>query len=285
MDARATMKATEECRPCLARLVRQAADLATEDPELKDRATQAGLECLDREFSVQKTSIEASTRLHRVVRSVTGNADPYLAMKEAEVVMARELRGDRGGRSDSDLGALLVLAVRGNSIDFFKDVEELTSDLAVPVDFAIDQVARFEERAALAGNILFLADNTGEVLFDLPLVRRLGESAAVTYVVKDSPVQNDVTLSDIDRFGLGKDLPRVISTGTDTPGVLMDMASDEFRDEFDAAELVLAKGMGYWETLSELPPRGNVFHLLKAKCQPVADSLGVPLDSYVALLR
>jgi uncharacterized protein with ATP-grasp and redox domains len=43
--------------------------------------------------------------------------------------------------------------------------------------------------------------------------------------------------------------------------------------------------MGYWETLSELPARGKVFHLLKAKCGPVARSLGVPLNSYVALLR
>jgi hypothetical protein len=49
--------------------------------------------------------------------------------------------------------------------------------------------------------------------------------------------------------------------------------------------LVLAKGMGYWETLSELPAQGKVFYLLKAKCKPVADSLGVALNSYVALLR
>ena len=52
-----------------------------------------------------------------------------------------------------------------------------------------------------------------------------------------------------------------------------------------AADLVLAKGMGYWETLSELPAEGKVFHLLKAKCRPVAASLGVSLDSYVAWLR
>ncbi len=77
----------------------------------------------------------------------------------------------------------------------------------------------------------------------------------------------------------------MITTGTDTPGVDMAMASEEFKAEFEAADLVLAKGMGYWETLSELPPEGKVFYLLKAKCKPVADSLGVTLNSYVALLR
>lgn len=63
------------------------------------------------------------------------------------------------------------------------------------------------------------------------------------------------------------------------------MASDEFEAAFEAADLVIAKGMGYWETLSELPAEGRVFYLLKAKCQTVADSLNVALNSYVAMLR
>jgi hypothetical protein len=123
------------------------------------------------------------------------------------------------------------------------------------------------------------------VLFDLPLVRRLRDFAPVTYVVKESPVQNDITLADLERFGMSRKLSRVITTGTDTPGVDMAIASAEFKAEFEAAGLVLAKGMGYWETLSELPAQGKVFYLLKAKCQPVARSLDTPLDSYVALLR
>jgi len=43
--------------------------------------------------------------------------------------------------------------------------------------------------------------------------------------------------------------------------------------------------MGYWESLSDAPEQGKIFYCLMAKCQPVADSLGVPLNSYVALLR
>jgi len=43
--------------------------------------------------------------------------------------------------------------------------------------------------------------------------------------------------------------------------------------------------MGHYEALSELPPKGKFFYCLKAKCQPVADSLGVPMDSYVAMLQ
>ena len=88
----------------------------------------------------------------------------------------------------------------------------------LPVEFAIDDTAELEARLQDAKQVLYLADNAGEVLFDLKLVSALGEFAAVTYVVKESPIQNDVTLSDLDYFGLAVALPRVITTGTDTSG-------------------------------------------------------------------
>ncbi len=279
------MKATKECYPCLANLVRQAAELATEDYVLRVKAIDQGLRLLGREFSTDKTSIAVATLLHRVVREVTGNADPYSRMKEAEVDMAKSLR--RGWQTDHEGGLRnrIVLAVRGNNIDFFKDMKQIKEGLRLPVEFAIDDTPQLERKLENAKDILYLADNAGEVFFDLPLVERLEDFAPVTYVVKDSPVQNDITLDDLERFGLAEELSRVITTGTDTPGVDMAMASEEFKAEFEAADLVLAKGMGYWETLSELPPEGKVFYLLKAKCKPVADSLGVTLNSYVALLR
>jgi len=279
------MKATKECYPCLANLVRQAAELATDDPRLRVEAIDQGLKLLAREFSTGKTSIAVATLLHRVVREVTGNVDPYSRMKEAEVDMARSLRRGWQTNHEGSLRNRIVLAVRGNNIDFFKDMKQIKEGLRMPVEFAIDDTMQLERKLENAKTMLYLADNAGEVFFDLPLVERLEDFAPVTYVVKDSPVQNDVTLDDLEKFGLAEELSRVITTGTDTPGVDMAMASEEFKTEFEAADLVLAKGMGYWETLSELPPQGKVFYLLKAKCKPVADSLGVALNSYVALLR
>jgi uncharacterized protein with ATP-grasp and redox domains len=279
------MKANNECHPCLANLVRQAAELATEDPELRAKALEEGLKLLDREFSTKKVSIAVATLLHRVVRRVTGNPDPYRLMKEAEVDMAKSLRKGWKSNPETTLRDDMVLAVLGNNIDFFKDLKQIKKDIGMPVEFAIDHIKELESKLKKTRRILYLGDNAGEVFFDLPLVKRLEGYAPVTYVVKQSPVQNDITLADLKAFGLEKELAGVITTGTDTPGVDMAMASDEFKSEFEAADLVLAKGMGYWETLSELKPKGKVFYLLKAKCKPVADSLGVKLNSYVALLR
>ncbi|MCP4608940.1 MAG: DUF89 family protein, partial [Planctomycetes bacterium] len=200
-----------------------------------------------------KTSIAVATPLHRVIREVTENADPYLQMKKAEVAMARELYHDIAANYQGDLKSDVRLAVRGNSIDFFRDIDEVKRDMTSPFEFAIDDTDKLEAKLKDACNILYLADNTGEVFFDLHLVRRLGDFGSVTYVVKESPVQNDITLSDLQTYELAKELPRVITTGTNTPGVLMEMASEQFLNEFAAADFVLAKGMGYWETLSELP--------------------------------
>jgi hypothetical protein len=279
------MKATQECHPCLSRLVRQASKEATENPGLRAKAVEEGLRLLDREFSPDKTSIAVATQLHRLVRAVTGNPDPYRRMKETEVRMAKDLLKTTKSNPGRDLRSCLKFAVQGNAIDFFRDLKTIKQDLMKPIEFAIDNTEELETRLERVKDVLYLADNAGEVLFDLPLVQRLCDLAPVTYVVKESPVQNDITLAELERFGMCQELPRVITTGTDTPGVDMAIASARFKAEFQAADLVLAKGMGYWETLSELPAQSKVFYLLKAKCQPVAKSLGVPLDSYVALLR
>lgn len=279
------MKITNECYDCLGRLVHQAADLATADSIIKSKAIEEGLKLLERDFSLDKTSIAVATPLHQIIRSVTGNPDPYFEMKETEVALSKKLYQEWNTNAQDDLRSAIELAVRGNCIDFFRDPDEIKKDFAQPVEFAIDDIDKLEAKLKESHNILYLADNTGEVFFDLSLVRRFEIFGDVIYVVKESPVQNDVTLSDMQHFDLLDHLPKVITTGTNTPGVIMEEASDEFKTAYRAADLVLAKGMGYWETLSELPAEGKVFYLLKAKCQPVANSIGVPFNSYVDLMR
>ncbi|MCJ7514668.1 MAG: ARMT1-like domain-containing protein, partial [Dehalococcoidia bacterium] len=149
----------------------------------------------------------------------------------------------------------------------------------------IDDSKSFEAKLKQGSRVLYLADNAGEVFFDLPLITWMRRRASVAYVAKSAPVQNDVTLEDIRRAGLEDELGELLTTGTATPGIDFSQASAEFKQEFNSADFIFAKGMGYYESLSELPAEGKVFYCLRAKCQPVADALGVPLNSYVAMLR
>ncbi len=139
------MKATEECYSCLGRLVRQAAELVTEEPKLRIKAVEEGQKLLDGEFSIAKTPIAVATLLHRLVRAVTGNIDPYRRIKQAEVVMANDLFRHWKANREKDLRSCLVFAVRGNAIDFFKDLMTIEEDLARPVEFAIDKTMALEQ--------------------------------------------------------------------------------------------------------------------------------------------
>ena len=279
------MKIASECYECLQRLARQAAELSTDDHGLRSRAAAEGLRIVDENFSYNEISIAIATGIHRAAREITGNPDPYRGMKDEEVRLSRRLMEEIGPGYADDFAGRLALSVLGNAIDFFRDFDSIREDMRRGVHFCRDDSAQFEERLKQARHVLFLADNAGEVFLDLPLVNWMRQCAPVTYVVKESPVQNDLTIDDLRRCGLEEHFGAVITTGCAAPGVIFSLASDEFKREFESADLILAKGMAYYEALTELPGDGRVFHCLKAKCRPVADSLGVPLDCYVAVLR
>jgi uncharacterized protein with ATP-grasp and redox domains len=205
-------------------------------------------------------------------------------MKDRELAFARELVKAIELKHES-FRSYLEFAALGNTIDFFRPLDVIKEDVKKQVDFVIDDSERFEAKLKHADKVLYLADNAGEVFFDLPVLRWMRQFARVIYVVKESPVQDDLTLEDIRRAGLEAELGEIMTTGTATPGIDFSLASAAFKHEFDTADLIFAKGMGYYESLSELPAEGRVFYCLRAKCQPVADSLRVPLNSYVALLR
>jgi len=279
------MKLAPDCYDCLRRLICQAADLATDDASLKQSAIKEAMKILDDEFSYSQVSIVIATKINKVVREVTHNPDPYRTMKEREMTIARELYPELRSRYKEGLRGCLKLAAAANVIDFFREPGSIKEDIRKPVSFALDDSEQLETRLKEAGKVLYLADNAGELYFDLPLVKWMRRFVNVIYVAKPSPVQDDLTLEDLRRSGLEGEFGKVISTGIASPGIVFSLASTQFKQEFESADLIFAKGMGHYEALSELPPEGRFFYCLKAKCKPVASSLGVPINSYVAMLQ
>lgn len=297
---RANMKPGPDCYECLQRLIPQAVGLATEDASLREHVTREARRILEEEFSYSRLCIVVASRIHRVIREMTGTYDPYRAMKEREMRLAGELYSElssRLGEVDSGGGGVqgdsrgdglrgyLELAAVANAIDHFRELDIIREDLRRSARFAIDDVECLATKLRKAKKVLYLADNAGEIYFDLPLVKRLKQDAEVIYAVKPEPVQDDLTLEDVKETGLAREFGRVMSTGVASPGVIFSLASAEFRREFESADLVFAKGMGHYEALSELAAEGRVFHCLKVKCPPVAQSIGAPLGSYLAMLR
>lgn len=279
------MKITQTCYECLTQLVHQASAMATQDEKEREKVVEKGLEKLKSSFSPDKVSIVVSTGLHDTIKAETGNADPYYALKQTEIALARTACEKLHERYDGDFQGLLKLAALGNILDFFRPVDVIQEEMKKEPVFVIDHSGQLQQKVKAASSILFLADNAGEMFFDLPLLKWMRNFSRVIYVVKARPVQNDLTFMEIKAAGLETEFGEVMDTGTATPGIDFKVASQEFKRAFAGADLIFAKGMGYYESLTELPAAGRVFHCLVAKCQPVADSIGVPLNSSVAMLR
>jgi len=129
------------------------------------------------------------------------------------------------------------------------------------------------ERLAGAGRVLYVLDNAGEVMFDELVLKRL-DGVELMIVARSSPILNDVTVTEVENLGLGQ-YGRVIGTGSRFLGVDFGTVSDEFRDAYGAADVVIAKGHANFESLVG---RGrDAFCVLKAKCELVAGPLGVKL--------
>ena len=280
------MRISTECRDCLSNMADQACVLASGDVALRQEARQKAGKILNQKLKPGVVSIHVATPMHDVIKQTTGNPDPYRSTKDIEIDEARKLFGLVKKSYKEDFIAYLRLAALGNAIDFFKPIEEVKREIrALKLQFAIDDSALLESRVKNSNFILYLADNAGEVFFDMPLLNLMRKFARTVYVVKERPVQNDITIADINKAGRETEAGEVMTTGTATPGVIFALASEEFKQAFEEADFVFAKGMGYYETLEELPAQGRIFFCLKAKCGPVARSLKVPLDSYVAKLH
>ncbi len=184
--------------------------------------------------------------------------------------------------TNDPLYTAVKLTVAGNIIDYgahtqpadiTQKIKELTE-----LPFAIDHTSEFLAKIKKAESILYLGDNAGEIVFDKLLIELL-QHPNLIYAVRGKPVINDVTYEDACFVSLNQ-VCNVISNGFDAPSTLLDYCSDEFIECFNSADLIISKGQGNFEGLMNLKNKSICF-LLMAKCDPIAEMLGVPKGSLV----
>ena len=142
--------------------------------------------------------------------------------------------------------------------------------------FSGDRVA-FRDSVEKARKILYLADNAGEIALDRLLIEQLSPSK-VTLVVRGAPVLNDATLIDAATVGLDE-IVEIIDNGSDAPGTILDDCSPEFLRRYEDADLIIAKGQGNYESLSD--ENRNIFFLFKVKCRVIAAHARHPIGSHL----
>lgn len=284
------MKVHYECASCFLRQAREALDLATDDEDLKMQVTEKTTQILCKRYKKGAVANEIGTEIHRTIKRETGNPDPYFDFRDISDEIAMQFLPQVEKKLDKDpsLRNYLKVAIAGNVLDFGalgvnSDIESLVMS-TVEKDLAVDHSAQLEEELKKADNVMYLADNVGEIVFDKLLIKKIQEyDVEVTVALKESPILNDACMKEALDVGLDE-VANLTTTGTDSIGVVDRDLSDEFKKEFEDADMVISKGLGNYEGLGEMDLGDKpVFCLLNAKCQPIARDIGVKLAENVVL--
>lgn len=279
------MKTYLDCIPCFVRQALDAARMVTDDLVVHEKVVRNTLE-LAESMRFDRAPPWMGQQIHRRLKSLTGQADPYGEVKRRSNQMAMalypHLKQDVRN-ADDPLAVAVHLAIAGNVIDFGCKAnvsdDDVFESIRVAMEASLDEttLAKFKQAVERSEDILYLADNTGEIVFDRLLIEQL-PTGKVTLVVRGEPIINDATREDAEVAGLSA-LVEVIDNGTDVPGTIPELCSSEFRERLAGCDLVISKGQGNYETLDGLEK--EIFFLLQAKCPVIARHIGCEVGSFV----
>jgi len=271
-----------DCHACIINQARSAARFA----ELTEEQT-------NRVISVAKAGLEKSQTApllaQHIVRSVADaviqergespDYDIYAKVKAQSNILAlsyAERFQKKIDESASPLETGMQIAAAGNIIDFgVKNFDFLNLDNALQslnkipfFRYDIDPLRRALDEASL---LLYLCDNSGEIVFDMLLIqeiRREYPNLRIVAVLRDKPIINDATLEDAKAVGLDR-VVQVISSGSVYPGTILPETTETFQRLFTSADVILSKGQGNYETLLPVAD-ARFFFLLRIKCEHMA---------------
>ena len=278
------MKISYECGPCFLRQAREALDLSTDDEMLKMEVIGEIFTYLSQNFSSGTNSNNTGSTMHEIIKRKTGCRDPYYQEKIESNRLALKYLPDVKKILDNDdsLENYVKIAIVGNIMDFGAftlddDIESVIKN-SLEKDLAIKDIEEFENSLRSNDKVLYLVDNTGEIVFDKLLLNKMKEyDLDITIAVKSEPILNDACMPEaldagLDEFG------DIVEIGAGTVGYVDSKISDEFREIFNDHKFIISKGMGNYEGLTEIDLSDKeIYFLLCAKCNTISRDIGVNL--------
>ncbi len=236
--------------------------------------------------------------IFEMVKLHTGNPNPYHRDKLKARQTALELLPEFW--NDNWL-TRLKLVVAGNVIDYSsaRVVQKVNANpnyfsealrAAVETPFAIDCYELFQKKVIDASpqRILWLADNDGEIIFDIALIQDLIQCGhQICIVGKVDNASNDVTLADLHEItsypqfqgiqrAMQDGVVTLMSSGAKTIGTNLYNATPEFINALLDAYLIISKGQGNFFTTPGWYK--DTFYLLMSKGLTAERSTGVVAD-------
>ncbi len=279
------MRTFVECVPCF---LRQAIDtmraIGADEEQTQEVLRKVLKAAVDFDFADPPPVMGRD--IYRLIRRCIGDGDPFAEIKRRQNAFALELYPRAKAMveaADDPFEAAARMAIAGNIIDLGAKTGLSEEEIIASMDSALHaelsgDPAEFEAAVKHAESILYLTDNSGEIIFDRLLVERL-PLERVTLAVRGAPAINDALMEDARTAGL-VDIVRVIGNGSDAPGTILEDTNDDFRAAFRQSDLIISKGQGNYETISHTTDK-DVFYLLKAKCPVIARDLDCPVGAMI----
>jgi uncharacterized protein with ATP-grasp and redox domains len=281
------LRMASNCYPCILDRAKFECDLVFSSEGEKKAAVEELVDFM----ACHKGGVPAlvGTERELIIKRRSGKSDPYQHLKEESNCVAMDLLPVARKfyeQADNKLEALMRIASAANSMEFgvkghdfdnstFGRVFEATLHEKLAGD-----LAEVEKRLHSFNNIFYLTDNSGEVIFDLFVIEKLKEMGKTVVIgSKARAILNDVTAEELKAM---TDV-EIVPTG-DVVGTALEHLSPEALLLLQNPEwLVLSKGMGNFETISEFHEslKGRLIYVLRAKCEPVAMEMGVPRGTLV----
>jgi uncharacterized protein with ATP-grasp and redox domains len=262
-----------------------------------DEATENHLLTMTNEYLQNcdrtKTNPEIMGEIWKRITTILENDNPYRDIKarynqlmlslEEEIEKIIEV-------SKQPLKMALKLAVLANIIDFSAkhefDEQTVKDKLmqAENIQLAQDDSDKLFDALSQAKSLLYIGDNCGEIVIDKMFIRKikqLYQNLHVTYGVRGQAIVNDVTIEDAKDVNM-KDVAEIISNGDGSLGTVLSRTSAQFQNVFSDSDVIIAKGQGNFEGLSDMVDR-HIFFLFMAKCDLVAELVGVEKMSIVCM--
>ncbi|AAM06729.1 damage-control phosphatase ARMT1 family protein [Methanosarcina acetivorans] len=289
------MKMSPRCTYCLLSRVHFQSKLSTDDEDLISKTLQECLCVMNKYYNPEAVSASVATKIHRKCYEVLEDGDPYEVTKKLinqaalKVLPVAREKIYENSPDDRELFRRAVLAsVVANYFDFgimgFDASEDKFETAFLKLfDHGLD-VDDTPKMLGLLKDVVYLADNCGEIFFDMivfDVIKKLGGN--ITLVVRGGPILTDVTMKEVKEFEIDKKVDRVMTTGSNAVGILIEEAPVELLEVMKDATLIISKGMANYETLSE-HNFGPIAYLLLTKCECVAEDMGVEQGFSVAKL-
>jgi uncharacterized protein with ATP-grasp and redox domains len=255
--------------------------------QLVDTATQ-----MSHHFSFTQSPPEVATPVYAALAKIVNKEDLYDEAKKKSMQKALSfvptLKEKIATSNDKFLTALKI-AIAGNVMDLAAEVSfdlEKELDKIFHTPLARDDAQELYTKLQNASKVVVLGDNTGEHVFDklfIQTLQTLFPQITFYYFVRSQPIINDVTPKEAQAIDFAATCT-VIDSGVDTPGFVYSRASEEAKELFDTADVVISKGMGNYECLSP-SHKSPIAFLLKVKCNVVANYIGQEVGDMVCLIR